>query len=395
VSGGSPDIVAASLPATRPTARRDWPSGHSARPLVLIVASLSPGGAERVVATMANHWAQRGRSVDVITIDGPGADFYALDPAVRRHALGMLTPSPGLRAAAQQNIRRIAGLRRAIVRSGADLVVSFVERTNVIVRLATIGLRVRVILAERTDPRAHRIGPIWDGLRRLTYPFADAIVVQTASVRDWAHRWLRAERVHVIPNPIDRVRWEAAADGPGRERMIVGMGRFTSEKGFDLLLGAFAALAPRHPDWRLILLGDGPLREELAVLARSLDLEARIEMPGTVPDPERYLRRAMVFALPSRFEGFPNALLEAMASGCAVVAADCPSGPRHIVRDGENGLLVAPDDAAALAGGLQRVLGDAPLRERLAKQATKVLDEYDLERIMGTWEQVLDGDAER
>lgn len=359
--------------------------------VALVVASLASGGAERVVATMANHWAATGRPVTVVTVDGMHADFYPLAPAVARRALDLLAPSANPLHAIALNLRRIRQLRRALVASGARTVVSFVERTNVIVRLATAGLPLRIVLAERTDPRAHRIGPVWDGLRRLTYRAADAVAVQTPSVRDWAVGWLPGHRVHVIPNPVDRARWRPPTPPAPRQSVILGIGRFTVEKGFDVLVRAFALLAPRFPEWTLELLGDGPLREELESLTRSLGIGERVVFRGTVGDPERYLHRSAIFALPSRFEGFPNALLEAMASGCAVVATDCPSGPRHIIRDARNGLLVDPDDPAALAAGIARLMDDASLRGALAQEAQLVVEEYDVDRIMALWERVIDG----
>ena len=380
----STPLADASVP---PTAPSDTPIAEPS--VTLVVPSLAAGGAERVVSTMANHWARAGHSVSVITIDSAHADFYRLDAHVRRYALGLQAPSRNVWHALRQSWRRISHLRSALRDSGATHVVSFVERTNVIATAASMGLDVALVLAERTDPRAHRIGRLWNGLRRLTYPRAAAIVVQTASVREWAIAWLRADRVYVIPNPIDPARWHIPEPRSPRERTIVGVGRLSTEKGFDLLLHAFARVAPAFPDWELTILGEGPLRGELESLAESLGIAGRVAMPGNVASPECVLRTASVFVLPSRFEGFPNALIEAMASGCAVIAADCPSGPRHIVRDQDNGLLVAPESPAALGDALLRLLRDATERERLGRAAESVLLEYDADQVMRRWNEVL------
>ena len=173
------------------------------------------------------------------------------------------------------------------------------------------------------------------------------------------------------------------------------MGRFTIEKGFDLLLRAFALVCKDFPEWRLTLLGEGPLRGSLEALSAELRLGSRVQMPGNIPDPQSRLEQAAIFVLPSRFEGFPNALLEAMAYGCAVIAADCPSGPRYIVRDGENGLLAKTENVTSIAGAMARLMTDRHLRARLGAQAIGVREEFALSRIVSLWEQVLHGTGDQ
>ena len=116
-------------------------------------------------------------------------------------------------------------------------------------------------------------------------------------------------------------------------------------------------------------------------------------MPGVVPDPETWMAQATVFVLPSRYEGFPNALLEAMAMGCPAVAADCDSGPREIVRHGENGLLVPAGDAGALADALSTLFADEALRRRIGQEAVKVRETFSRYAILDTWETAIDGAA--
>ena len=357
----------------------------------LVVPSLQAGGAERVASTLANYWAAHGKTIHVITVEGQESDFYALHGDVVRHTLNASSQSGNAWHGVRQNAMRISRLRDAVRSSGAPCVVSFVERTNVLAAFASVGLRKRLVLAERTDPRAHMIGTLWNRLRRVAYRMADIVVVQTRSVREWAVEFLPEERVKVIPNPVNARVAEPPVKWDDRKPSIVAMGRFTREKGFDILLRGFAAVAPSFHEWNLVILGDGPLRGELTALITELGIDNRVLLAGIVRDPERYLRSAQVFVLPSRFEGFPNALLEAMASGCAVIATDCPSGPRYIVRSDENGILVAPDSPEALANGLDRMLQDSHLRRKLGTAATAVLTDFGLEKIMNLWEQVIDG----
>jgi glycosyltransferase involved in cell wall biosynthesis len=174
-------------------------------------------------------------------------------------------------------------------------------------------------------------------------------------------------------------------DNDGRH--IVAMGRLEPVKGFDLLLRAFAACRDRHPDWTLTILGDGKERQRLEALAKELGITAHVRLPGTVADPTPVLRRADLFVLSSRFEGFPNALLEAMALGVPVVATDCAGG---IVRHDVDGLLVPRDDPSALADAMAVLMDDEPRRLRLSERAADVITRFEVHHVMGIWETVID-----
>ena len=166
------------------------------------------------------------------------------------------------------------------------------------------------------------------------------------------------------------------------------MGRLHSEKGFDRLLHAFARADGAGQGWRLVILGEGSERAALESLAQQLGIEASVSLVGRVREPASVLRQSDLFVLSSRYEGFPNALLEAMAAGLPVVATDCPSGPRHIIRHGVDGLLVPPDDTDALAGAIRYLLGDDQTRQAFAERATEVIERFGVDQVMAQWEQL-------
>jgi glycosyltransferase involved in cell wall biosynthesis len=359
--------------------------------ITTVISSLSCGGSERVMRDLVAQLVSRGHEVALITIASAATDFYDLDPRVRRSSLDLAREPRHLLDAAVNNWRRWGGLRRAVRRSRPDVVLSFLAETNLLTLAACARLGVPVVVSERVDPRHSPIGRIRERLRRCLYPKAAAVVVQTDVVREWMTGALRLDMVRVIPNPV-----ESPKDPPARipglpaeGRFVLGMGRLTRQKGFDLLLHAFARCAVDHGEWWLLLLGDGEERAELLKLGEQLGLTDRLKLLGRRQQPAGILKRGDLFVLPSRFEGFPNALLEAMACGLPAVAADCPSGPAGIIRSGENGVLVPVEDVDALAGAMHRLMGDAAERERLGQAGLEVLERFSLEKIVGQWEELL------
>src|SRR4051812_32776329 len=218
--------------------------------VALVISSLSTGGAERVLSSLASYWAARGEEVTVITIDSDATDAYPLDSRVRRLALGMRADSRGLVRALVNNARRINALRAAIKSTAADAVVAFGEFTNVLVLIATRASKLRCIVSERTDPRHHRVGITWRVLRRLTYPFADALVVQTSALLPWARSVAGSTRVRAIPNPARDMRRFGSFANCARAHIVVACGRLVPVKGFDVLLEAFAQLPSELGHWK-------------------------------------------------------------------------------------------------------------------------------------------------
>lgn len=360
--------------------------------LTLVIPALGAGGAERVMVTLANAWAERGWPVTLLTYDdGRQEPFYELHPAITWRPLAVARRSPNALEGVRNNLRRVRAVRQAIAASRPDVVVSFLDQTNVLVLIATRGLRLPVVVAEHIDPARHPIGRIWGTLRRWSYPRAAAVVVLTESARDFFPPAVR-RRTHVIPNPIviDRpVRSASAADATSRGWTLIAAGRLSEQKGFDLLLRAFADLAPDHPRWSLEIYGEGQLRPDLERLRDELGLAGRVRMPGATRQLHQAFAAADLFVLSSRYEGFPMVLCEAMAGGLAVVSFDCPSGPGGIVRDGIDGVLVPPEDVAALTSALDRLMGDRDERRRLASRATEVLDRFGPPRVLGAWDRLL------
>jgi GalNAc-alpha-(1->4)-GalNAc-alpha-(1->3)-diNAcBac-PP-undecaprenol alpha-1,4-N-acetyl-D-galactosaminyltransferase len=265
------------------------------------------------------------------------------------------------------------------------VIVSFGDQTNVVVLAAAAGLGVPVVVSERTSPDHHEIGRWWRFLRRRAYPRAARVVVQTARTAEAVRAWAGTGIV-VLPNPVSPV---ATIAGRDDAREIVSIGRLVPSKAFDVLLRAFSLALPSLPEWRLTIVGDGPERRSLERLAVELGVADRVTFTGYVPAPEAVLQRAGVFVTTTRYEGFPNALAEAMASGLPVIATDCPTGPRELTLDGSAGVLVPVDAVDAVAAALRRLCGDAAERARLGAAARAAMQPFEASRVVAQWQRLL------
>jgi GalNAc-alpha-(1->4)-GalNAc-alpha-(1->3)-diNAcBac-PP-undecaprenol alpha-1,4-N-acetyl-D-galactosaminyltransferase len=354
--------------------------------LVLIVGTLQGGGSERQLSDMANYWVAGGRHVVLATWSGPQIeDFYPLDSRVRRVYLNIAERRHGLFPRLRSTLAKIWKLRRFLAVSLPDAVLSFVTESNVLTILATVGLKTRVVVSERVHPdHQAELLPSWRFLRKHVYAWSDGIVAQTQDVAGWLERNC-GKSVVVIPNAL------RALPQPSIERLplILVIGRLANQKGFDVLLRAFARIAPKFRDWRVIIAGEGIERAVLMGLRDELKLTDQVEFIGQTADISIWMARAGLVVQPSRYEGFPNAVLESMGMEAAVISSDCPSGPSELIQDGVNGRMVPVDDVAALARVMAELMSQPQVRERLGREAAKVRQRFNQDRIMAQWQACL------
>jgi len=303
-------------------------------------------------------------------------------------------PYAGLLVGAWRNLRRIARLRSEVVHFRPDCIVAFSESQGVNSILASIGTGVPVLVSEHSNPHfflTTRHGRVWHFLRCLVYRYAAAIVVLTEFNRQFFPGKIR-EKTVVIPNavPTELDTDDHSAEPPMSlpPPTIAALGRLEPEKRFDLLIKAFARVV-QHVDCRLVIVGDGTLRAELAGLSEQLGLADRVIMPGFLRHPWRLLRHASLFVLSSEVEVFPMVLLEAMSYGLPVVSFDCRTGPAEIIRDGVDGVLVPPLDVEALARAMVRLLKDDEERKRMSFHSVAVRERFSTETMIASWEDLL------
>jgi GalNAc-alpha-(1->4)-GalNAc-alpha-(1->3)-diNAcBac-PP-undecaprenol alpha-1,4-N-acetyl-D-galactosaminyltransferase len=358
--------------------------------VTLVIYSLSGGGAERVMSILANYWADRGWDITLMTlVDSTQVSFYPLDPRIDLKSLGVAEKSTSLLGAIVNVWRRLRTLRREIIASEADIAIGFMNAVNVYTILACWGTNIPTIVSEHTYPGANDANKIWQFIMKLTYRYADLVTVLTQSALPF-YPTAAGYPTIVMPNPILTPAPAIVKAQLLPRSSLIAIGRLDPRKGFDLLLKAFAQIHPQYPDWQLTILGEGSIRAELEELRSQLKLEACVHLPGSVPNVRDYLLQADIFVMSSRVEGFPMALCEAMACGLPVIATDCLSGPREIIKDGIDGVLVETENVDALAAGLAASIADPVKCQQLAQNAPGILDRFGLEQVMSKWKEAIE-----
>ncbi|WP_188187903.1 glycosyltransferase family 4 protein [Nonomuraea sp. SYSU D8015] len=369
----------------------------------LMLHAYGMGGTVRTVVNQANAMAAAGHDVELVSVvrrrDRPR---FTLDPRVTITTLvdqraGRRPDSFGRRV-----WRRVRG---KVVPRGEFAAGYFTERVEWAAMdycaklrdgvLVTTRPALNLISARRTPRSVIRVAQ--EHMNLSAYPETirreiarhygrlDAVTVLTRTNRLEYQRLLPRTPIVQIPNALHKVDQERSRQV---DPVVVAAGRLVPQKGFDLLIQAFAQVVAEHPEWRLRIFGTGPRRGELAGLVEQYGLGGHVALPGRTDQLDRELTEASVYALSSRFEGLPMVMIEAMTHGLPVVAFDCPTGPGDVLTDGVDGVLVPPRDVDALAAALKRVVADRQLRVRMGRQAVKTSRAYAPELVMPLWEDL-------
>jgi GalNAc-alpha-(1->4)-GalNAc-alpha-(1->3)-diNAcBac-PP-undecaprenol alpha-1,4-N-acetyl-D-galactosaminyltransferase len=349
--------------------------------IVFIISSLGSGGAERVLSLMANYWTQKNYSIIVLTLDN-ATPFYLLEDGIKLEQLSLLKNSVSVINAIANNIARIKIIRKKLIEIDPDIVISFMTETNI---LSTIGCRIinkPIIIAERISYDFLK-SRVWVSLRKLVYRFSNALIVQTRCDKE-KYNWL--SNTFVLNNPLNLK--EIILNNNRAEKNILAVGRLNRQKGFDRLIKAFSHLD--HKDWKLSIIGEGSERSNLEKLINDLNLKDYISLPGITKAIEKWYKKASIFVLSSRIEGFPNVLCEAMAYGCACVSFDCLAGPNEIITDKVDGYLVKNGDINALSARMNFLINNPEERRKIGKEAMKISDRLNIDSIMSKWDKIIE-----
>lgn len=357
--------------------------------LVLIINSLGIGGAEKVLIRLAEYWAANGHQISFVTFFQEEKFFYKFNQMNNINLVNLNEQTKSFNVF--KIIKRIYLLRNFFNNIQPTLMLSFLVGANITVLLASLGIKFPVIVSERIDPSKHNISIFYKLLRIFSYNFAKTIIVQTKGIAEYfPNSW--QGKIAIIPNWVKNPIIKKNLDYYKNQKIkkIITVGRLDPQKDQQTLIKAFAKLTNNYPEITLTIYGEGILRGALTNLINTLNLQHKVFLPGIVLDLEleKAFMDADLFVFPSIYEGFSNALAEAMSYGLPVIASRC-SGNIDMVVDGENGLLFTCGDIEELVAKINVLLNNQDYCYKLALKARDIVNQFNQTNILKQWDNVL------
>ena len=352
--------------------------------IIFYINTVSGGGAEKVIIQLAHYFANKGfRSVLLTSF--VEKNEYPVPSNVERLSIEQEETK---QSRLKRNWSRIKFLRQLCKREKPIAVVSFMAAPNFRNICATAGLPVKCILSVRNDPKEEYSGFWGKIVGKFLFRFADGIVFQTSQAKEWFPKNIQKNSA-IILNPVQESFYQVKRVSSPRD--IVTCGRLNPQKNHAMLIGAFAQIAKDFPNENLLIYGRGELKQNLQKLIENLNLQKRVFLMGTTDKVEEVLSKAKIFVLSSDYEGMPNALMEAMTVGLPCISTDCPcGGPKKLIKDKQNGLLVPCKNEGELALAMEKLLSSKNLAEEIGINARKTAQSFAHPIIFKQWKQYLD-----
>lgn len=357
--------------------------------IMFVLPRMNSGGVERFVSILANNLANRHYSVTVVVLVANDT-FYNLNDKVEFISANIpLDRSSILKrkiSLAKGFATSVSFVRKIVAQVKPSIVIPFLTHCELVCYLATLGNNnIKRLSSERSDPRQRSF--FIRKFKEFVYRTSSLLICQSRNISDYFEH-IPKEKKCVIPNPFDR----ALLPEPVREAeplKIVSIGRLTSVKNFPLLIKAFSQIADEFKDITLTIYGEGPKRSELESIIDDLKLNGRVFLPGSVADVHNRIKDSALFVLPSDYEGFPNALLEAIALKIPVISTDFASGVAREIVTEKFGIIVPCKNEHAMAGAMRRLLYDDELRNQIRTCSREELNKYDVDNVVGIWDSLL------
>lgn len=355
---------------------------------LLLIPRMGNGGAERVMATIANNLCKE-NDVQIVTMTD-AESFYTLDERVKITGLGQKMSRKNkiskIFTAAIGGLKAFFSLKKIVKKEKIDVLVAFLGPASFLaIMLKVFGAKCRVIVSERCDPNER--GKIYRFFQRKFFPKADVIVCQSKKVTEFFKEKHR-KKTAVIPNPIAASAIPSRFEGE-RRHTVVGVGRLDPQKNFEMLIRAFSRLPEKFSDYTLEIYGGGSSEEKLNALIEEKGLSERAKLMGVKKNVMHYVSDAALYVMSSNYEGFPNALAEAMATGLPVISTDFSTGVAGDIVKEENGIVVPVGDEEALLAAMEKMLSQRDKWEEISIENRKLLTTLSEERVIKMWESAL------
>lgn len=350
--------------------------------IMLYTNKMVSGGAERVIANLANYLSQENEVILMTYIKGKS--FYELDKKIKFYSC----LNKEITKKRFDNIIALKNIYSIVKSESPDIILSFLETPNLHMLLLKKILKVPLIISVRNDP-----SQIFNTrLKKLTlkylYKRADGLVLQTKEAKEYFNETIQKKSV-IIPNPVNPKFLKEPYCGQ-REKKIVSVGRLVNQKQQDVLIDAFEIVNKEYNDYKLVIYGEGELRNKLQEKINDIGLNEKISLPGNVANIENEIYKYSMFVLSSKYEGMPNSLMEAMALGIPSISTDCPcGGPKFLIDNNKNGILVKVNDKKEMAKAMKKIIQDSKFANFIAKNASERLKELEPGKINKIWQNFI------
>lgn len=367
--------------------------------IMFSIGTLSSGGAERVVCNLSNylnkfhdiHIVSVKKTDIAYTLDSNiSIDFLdnreeiSYDKLMNKRILDKIKRII-------RNLRRVRKLKNIIKKNKPEIIVSFLPEPNFLNLILKSKFKIPIIISIRNDPKEEYKSNLYNRLMKKYYPQADAIVYQTEEAKNFFRNIIGNNVIQeIIPNPINEEFIERPYKGI-RKKIIVTVGRLQEQKNHKLLIDAFEKVSNQIPDYKLVIYGDGNKKQELETYIKSKNLLDKVMLAGNTKEVKKHIYDASLFILSSDYEGMPNALIEAMALGLPVISTDCPcGGPKFLIDNGKNGILVKVKDVEAMSKAILKVLENKNYADYLSMNASKIAETLNPTKINNEWKKIIE-----
>ncbi|MBU2996744.1 glycosyltransferase family 4 protein [Cellulophaga baltica] len=352
--------------------------------IAFVVGSLTAGGAERVISTLSNELIER-YEVSIIQLvkEKP---FYNLNSKIKIFSCREEKKiSSNSIESITNNYYFYKKISSYLKEEKIDIVIGFITSTNILSILASRKAKIPCIISERNNPEIENAPKKkWNFLRNVLYKKANYLVVQTEQIKSFFDKLLEPNNVVILANPLSQEITEKSLQKNTKENIVLNIGRLTEQKAQHLLINAFSNID--NNDWKLIIAGEGKLRDKYQKMIDDLGMTDKISLIGKTKNVVGLYQKSKIFVMTSKFEGFPNVLIEAMYMGLAPISTNCPTGPSELINSNENGYLIEIDDQKALENKLIKLIQNENLIQDFGSKAHIAAKPFEATKITSEWE---------
>lgn len=355
--------------------------------IAFVIASLSHGGAERVVSNLCNGLIDK---FDIVVITfKTSSSFYTLDDRIKVIAcLEYFNIPKNVLQSIKLNYNLTQRIYKILKNESIDMVIGFITSANILGVIAAKAYGIPCVISERNNPLTPGVPKFWLILKNLVYPMADHIILQTEGVKKIFEKRIKESKMSILPNPIASELSILRDEYSDKEKIILTVGRLDKNKNHELIINVFGSM--ESEGWKLIIIGDGKKKNYLTNLINELELQDKVEIISKVKQIEKYYNKASIFVFTSNSEGFPNALLEAMHFGLPCISSDCNFGPSDLIEDGLNGFLFPINEGNILKEKLLKLIKNKDnIRSKFSKNAKISTEGYRNSKVVNLWEKLI------